>query len=255
MIILRENPLKSLDQIHADTKLKEDTLQKVMGKQQQPKYARKIILSFCVMLVVFGIGYFTQSNLITETEKEYSYIAIDINPSIEMILNEKDVIVNVKAYNEDAKAIINDLSLKDKSYEEGMKEIINGLQQENYLSAESFLQVSVFSQDNQRMKQLEESITNFLNDEVSTPHGCMHVDESTHENAQSHHMSFGRYDLIQEIQSIDPKYAIEELNELTMYELRDIYYNLTNDEWNSDGHGGHGNRHGSGNGQENGHCY
>lgn len=249
---MRKNPLKSLDQIYADTKLKEDTLQKVMRKQQQPKYARKIILSFCVMLVVVGIGYFAQSNLITETEKEYSYIAIDINPSIEMTLNEKDAIVNVKAYNEDAKAIINDLSLKDKSYEEGMKEIINGLQRENYLSAESFLQVSVFSKDNQRMEQLEKKITNFLNDKVSTPHDCMHVDESTHENAQSHHMSFGRYDLIQEIQFIDSKYAIEELNELTMYELRDIYYKLTNNEWNSDGHG---KRHGSDNGQENGHCY
>lgn len=241
MIILPRKQLEVLDQIHASEELKTKTLQNTLShRKKKPSLYLKYVVSACFVVLCFSI-FVNQKSDAALPEEQYSYIAIDINPSFELILNEQDKVIDVKQYNDDAIAIFKDLDIKGYVYEDAMGEVINALEEQAYLLPDSYLQVSVYSKDEVRMQSIESAISAYLNTTMQTPHGCMHVDEQTHEQAQSHHMSFGKYDLAQLIVTLDDQYTIEVLNKLSMIELRNIYSSLTNEPWSGSGDGNCGN--------------
>lgn len=237
MIILHKEPLKLLDQIHASEELKEKTLQNTLAHRKQHKlqlWKFAIPVSLCFVLLFFMLP--KQPDAIGSKGEKYSYIAVDINPSFELVLNEKNIVMDINVFNEDADVLLSGLEIKGNTYEEAMSQIIACLQQENYLDLESYLQVSVYSSDEIRMQEIESVISNYLDQTIQTPHDCMQINSFVHENAESHHMSSGKYDIAQSILAQSEQYSLEELNSFTMSELRDIYERLTNTVWSSGEH-------------------
>ncbi len=69
----------------------------------------------------------------------YSYVSIDINPSIEYSLNRFDRVLNVKAVNDDGDEILKEIDLKDqknKSIEDAINEVLNEVIEKGYLTKE-----------------------------------------------------------------------------------------------------------------------
>lgn len=60
-----------------------------------------------------------------------SYVILDINPSIKIELNKDMMVVNVTAWNDDAKEIINN-DFKEKTFEEEISILTNSLNEKNY---------------------------------------------------------------------------------------------------------------------------
>ena len=78
-----------------------------------------IIIIITLLIIGFLVFYFTYFN-----EKPASIITLDINPSIEIHLNEENKVIKLIPINDDAKEVIND-ELIGKDYNEAVTNIIN----------------------------------------------------------------------------------------------------------------------------------
>lgn len=64
----------------------------------------------------------------------YSYVNIDINPSLEITVNIFDRIIDVRGINEDGKGLLTNVSYKNKKLDEGVKTVLNTAVEEGYFN-------------------------------------------------------------------------------------------------------------------------
>ena len=91
-------------------------------------------------------------------EKEKSFVSLDINPSVELVVEDGRV-TNVYATNDDAKVLIYDEELVGKKFEDVVNELIDLSVECGYLSAENTVVDFTVSSDDESEKYFE--IMNF----------------------------------------------------------------------------------------------
>jgi hypothetical protein len=69
----------------------------------------------------------------------YSYVDVDINPSVELTANFYDRIIKVEALNEDAKKLLTGYNLKNSSLGDGVSQLLNIAVEQGYLKADSVM--------------------------------------------------------------------------------------------------------------------
>ena len=231
MIILDKDIFKkAMDNVKAEDDLKRQTYHKIIHQQNHRyilHYFPRIIciIAICVFFLI-GYSYFHIEKSIDQTK--YSYITIDVNPSIELVLNKDDLVISSKAYNDEGQDILDRISYQDQSYQDVLSEIFNDNEYQKYLKNNSDIQVSVFSKNENKCNDLEKNIDTFINEHISSSHHyeSVCIDEKTHYQAGSCHMSGGRYVLIQSI--IDcSSYTMADLKNKSLSELRQIYADVT----------------------------
>lgn len=153
-----------------------------------------------------------------------SYISIDINPSFELQLNKEDEIVEVKTFNKDAKRILKDIPLKGKTLSNALPLLLSDKQYRSYLE-KGILEISIYSDNKETSSRLENNVNTELSKIDINQYHCGVVNEETHNQASNHHMSAGKYRVIETIVSAAPSYDIEALQKMSMKEL----YSIIND--------------------------
>lgn len=243
MIILKNKAWETFDKVEASEELKQQTLRYVLNenkiKRRNYKAPIGIFASFCIVFLVYF--QFMQP----KTIQAYSYITMDINPSFQLVLNQDDHVQEIVYYNEEAQSVLKSLDMKGKEYEEALTLILTNKEYKTYMKEDAYLQVSVYSKDEKRANNIEQNVSTYLNKNVKIPHECIHVNEKTMQNAQSHHMSSGKYMVIEKIVKADASYKVDDLKNKSMAELRTIYYTITNEELDTKGN------HQNGNGNQN----
>lgn len=135
----------------------------------------------------------------------YSYVTLDINPSIEYVLNRKNQVLRVTALNEDADPIVESLhqsGVKRESLTDVIDETTTLLYQESYLgeNCDNYILISVTSHgDRQAQSLLEEVGTYYSGYENEL---TVFVTEATPEEAhraQELGISTGRFKLAEDI--------------------------------------------------------
>ncbi|MFR5078590.1 MAG: hypothetical protein ACLTDX_11430 [[Clostridium] innocuum] len=76
----------------------------------------------------------------------YSYVTLDINPSMEWKLDEQQRVVRVTAYNKDADNILTELQLEGKQLDAALRMLLDNEQFSAYMKS-GFLEVSVYSEN------------------------------------------------------------------------------------------------------------
>ncbi len=234
---LKPNPLRKLDEIVVDEHLKQETMQFVYDRKKRSKLSfPKLALSVSVCIVMV-IGMFSILNQPTYA-KEYSFITIDINPSLQLVLDKEDNVIKIDTYDPIAKKIVEQLSYEGKPYDEVVTQLILHEEYKALIQEDSFLQISVYSKNENKGLQLKQGMSQCVQRNSEVPFQSECVNEETHQKASSHHMSSGRYKMIEEIQKIDEKQTMSYLETLSMQQLRTLYASLTGEEV------GRGQRHG-----------
>lgn len=102
-------------------------------------------------------------------------VSVDINPSIEISINKKEQIVDVRARNEDGKKILSSLELKSKKLTEGVNEIVSAAKAMGYINAGKnvvLVSAAVYettdTSDNSYAKQLQQILSSLENSDDST---------------------------------------------------------------------------------------
>lgn len=225
-----KRPLSDLDQLKASENLKRNTLMYVMNKRKQHFPWKQGSLIACVCVLCFFL--FQTMIPVHEPAPQpddsiYAYVTFDINPSMELRLNENNEVIETKAYNADGETLLSQLSLTNLPIEESVSLLLSNENFQSYMK-DGYLQVSVYSEDSKHSSTLETMLDETLSTHYTQEqYGCSCASKQDHEQANNHHMSFGRYQMIEMIVRIDPSYDIDDLQNTPMIELKALYERLS----------------------------
>ena len=209
-----------LDTIKASTDTKEKTLAYVMSKQKHHVH-KKVAFVLCTVciLFLFASPFLFQQTPKTASKDTYSYITLDINPSMQWTVNKDNKIIKVSSFNDDANRILQQIDIKNKTVEDAFNIIFENERFRTYLK-NGFLEVSVYSKDGSIANKLETDINKYLQDSLpNQKYHCSKIDTNTHNEANSHHISSGKYRIIEQILQYDDKLSEQELANLSMMDL------------------------------------
>ena len=235
---------EAFNQVQAEEELKSRTktflAQKTQGYTKPAKRQSYVYAAACVCTLFLLIGgrwlYFTPT----------SEISIEINPSFELSINRFDRVFSVKGLNADGREITNTLDLKFKNYADAIDQILENQDIVTLLSNGEIMTITVMGPDEIQSAKILSKI------EVCTAgHKNTYCHFSSSEEAAAAGMtrlSHGKYRAFLEIQSLDPSITPEEIQGMTMREIRDLMNQLSTGNENgtspgrenSHGHHGHG---------------
>ncbi|MCR4435167.1 MAG: anti-sigma factor domain-containing protein [Clostridiales bacterium] len=159
----------------------------------------------------------------------YSYINIDINPSIEITTNIYDRIIKVAGLNSDGEKLLasNNLgSLQNKKIEEGIDGILNSIEKERYFEddAKNAVVFTVSSKSDKKAESLESDVENIAAREIKSKNAGTEVlvgkvDIKKHEDAKKAGISPGKLMLIEKLIKEKPELKVEDLKDKPVKEI------------------------------------
>ena len=242
---------QAFDQVQAENELKDKTkdfiFQKTKGYKQEKTANFKYLASAfaCVAFLLIG-GYWLY---FTPTVQ----ISIDINPSVELGVNRFDRIISFENYNDDGQELTDSLDIKFMDYSEAVNKIIDSEEILTLLENDEIMTIAVVGTDN---SQSEEVLSNMQSCTAGRKNTyCYYTHSEEVEKAHETGLSYGKYKAFLELQKLDPTITVEEIQGMTMREIRDRISQLSgngddNEENNGkntgaarENHSGNGSRH------------
>ncbi len=200
------------------------------------------IIGFAAALVIiisgaFALGLFdgnnspdvdnSTTNPVQADNNIYSTITLDVNPSIEINVNEGEKVISVNPLNEDAKKVVGDMDFKGSSLDVAVNAIIGSMVRNGYINelANSIL-ISVDSKNAEKGAALEaklsKEVLNLLTNDDFTGAVLGQVinhANSLEEKAEQYGITLGKAQLIEKIVTADNRYTFEQLAALSINEL------------------------------------
>ena len=165
---------------------------------------------------------------IVEEADEYAYVAIDINPSVELII-KNGKLVGVNAINEDASILLSGEDFKGLTVDEATEKIVALAEELGYLNEDNTdVKITVSAEDNEDTTELEEKVKDGAkkgssiaivnsNPRLADEH---EVKELKEENPELYkNFNPAKLRLIKSIMEYDPEMTIEIGVEMEMSEL------------------------------------
>ena len=158
-----------------------------------------------------------------------AFVGVDVNPSLELTVNNFDRVVKATAINDDGAAVLDALSLEGQPYEEAFNTLMDSEAMAPYLAEDAFVDVNITTQDRSLAAELQAQSDAVL---ASHPYqgACHHTDETTREAALAAGMGVGRYRAACELAELDDSVTVDDCAAMTMRELHDAIDHLCEDE-------------------------
>lgn len=172
-----------------------------------------------VMLMVFVVTMMYPKSANT-------YIAIDINPSIELETNKRDQVVTVNAVNKDAQTLLGDTKLIGLDVEDAVDEIIELTLAQGYIKADQrndiLVTISKGDKSQQLLDKINMNIHNLLQAkqiDVKMMNQSIDIDDKLLEKAHNNNVTAGKFTVIQRIADEDDDVAVNQLADASIADL------------------------------------
>jgi len=154
---------RSIDRAPIDIldKIKEEPRVKMLRhdditRQETRKFSMKNMMSYASVAAVFLFVLFGWMLQVTIPD---SRIYLDVNPSIEIVTNRQNKVIDLIADNLDGRRITSDLDYKGKTLYEVTDEILDRMMDESYLVKDrEYLLLSVYNKDENKAEQQKQSL-------------------------------------------------------------------------------------------------
>lgn len=261
----------AFDTIHADEKLKQTTRDFVLSEMEARQKIKKnsagslrfaAACCFLLLLGAFGFGtYFTP----------VSAVSVDINPSVELSLNCFDTVVSVHAFNDDGETLKDSLNIKYMNYIDALNTLLENETIKQYMEQDESVTITVVSSQDETSRQMAEEVKSCTAGQENVY--CYAANSQEVQEAHDQGLSYGKYRAFLELQALDPTITAQDVQGLSMKEIRDWISALSSasseepsknssktspaaGKNKSSGNGnGQGNGSGNGNGNETGNGY
>lgn len=210
-----------------------------MSEIKEKKEGKKIsifwfgtVAAACLVLGLF-LGFNFKIN-----STPVSYLSIDVNPSIELCLNEKDKVISADAWNSDGEAILSGITLKGKTCKEAVECLLGCEAFQKYLKEDCDLNITVIGASDLKVKELQQLLQE-CKYYIQNNGTCVTADMDVYEEAHGYHMSFGKYLLYKELHELDHAVSVDDCQHMTVKEIKDQIYeheNHTTEEHKSELH-------------------
>lgn len=214
-----------LDSVLSDCSQKKGTVIYMTENGKSKRRMRLIIgIAACLLLLLGGFAGYRVYDLNYAVD---STVSLDVNPSIEIKVNQKERILDVTALNEDGKKVIGDMDFKGSSIDVTVNALIGSMLKNGYLNelANSVL-ISVDNKNTAKGSQLQARLTDEVGAMLQTESFTGSVLSQTISNSQSlsaatekYGITEGKAQLINEILKKDSRHTFEDLAKLTINEL------------------------------------
>lgn len=204
---------------------------------------RMIVPATCLALILLvGAGlYFTPT----------ARVNIDINPSLELCINRFDRVISVNALNDDGKELAKTPGIKFAGYDEALRKIMDSESVGAMLSENEIMTITVIETSSAQSERILSDMKSCANS-----HNNVFCNSASSEEASEAHalgLSCGKYRAFLELRELDPDIAPEDIQEMSMRELRELIATLASENGDNEnlpqiGGGHHGNGYGNGHG-------
>ena len=187
------------------------------------------LIAACLAVMLLGGGLFYQrANAVA------SVVSLDVNPSIELKVNRSEKVLVCTPLNEDAKAILADMSngadLKGAKLDVAVNAIVGSLVRNGYLdSISSAIMISVEDKDTARAEKLQRELTSAVDGVLQTSEAKAAVltqtltqDAAREQQARENNISTGKAALVNCVLAINPSLKFDALAKLSVEELKDL---------------------------------
>ena len=187
------------------------------------------LIAACLAVMLLGGGLFYQrANAVA------SVVSLDVNPSIELKVNRSEKVLACTPLNEDAKAILADMSngadLKGAKLDVAVNAIVGSLVRNGYLdSISSAIMISVEDKDAARAEKLQRELTSAVDGVLQTSEAKAAVltqtltqDAVREQQARENNISTGKAALVNRVLTINPSLKFDALAKLSVEELKDL---------------------------------
>ena len=187
------------------------------------------LIAACLAVMLLGGGLFYQrANAVA------SVVSLDVNPSIELKVNRSEKVLVCTPLNEDAKAILADMSngadLKGAKLDVAVNAIVGSLVRNGYLdSISSAIMISVEDKDTARAEKLQRELTSTVDGVLQTSAAMAAVltqtltqDAGREQQARENNISTGKAALVNHVLALNSALKFDELAKLSVEELKDL---------------------------------
>ena len=198
----------------------------VMAEEKRKKGSAKYIMAAASLILVLGAGALL-ANVYRLNYAVSSTVSLDVNPSIQIMVNEKERVLDVKALNKDGGIVIGDMDFRGSDIEVTMNALLGSMLRKGYLNelANSIL-ISVDNDDPAKGEKLQERLTEKVNELLESDGFFGAVlgqtiteDDSLRQLADQYGITAGKAQLIQQILNGTTGHTFEELAPLSINEL------------------------------------
>ena len=157
---------------------------------------------------------------VTPLEQAVAYVGIDVNPSLELALNDQDTVITAEAENADAERVLAGLDLAGLPYNEALAALFASEGMAPYLADDAIVEISVTTDDAALAQTLVTQSDQALA-QLPCSGNSQCVDNATREAAHHAGMGVGKYQVATELVQLDPTYTMDDCSHMTMRELHD----------------------------------
>lgn len=208
--------------------------QELLIKQKVSKNRTIRRLSICASLALFlsafvGVGSYSYVH-------PYSYVSLDINPSIEYALNRYDKVIKVAGMNDDGRQIVSSIesNVTNKNITAALNATIEQLERDNYISPkeESHMIISVCSNNHSKAESLASKVNNLSEEKASLCSiDTVTVSQEIKDDADSLGITPGKLALIQAVAETSPdeNFNVSDWTDKTVAELENTIQQASTD--------------------------
>ncbi len=223
------------------------TLQTANGKRHiEPVFFRRMAVAVaCVVVCVIGIFLFDnirEGQPITATETR---VYLDVNPSLELSLDENNVVLSCIAANEDAEIILSGMNLAGVELKTALNAIVGSMYVKGYLTSnDNSMLISVDTKDQENAGGFLSYITEQINDvfadsemECAIIAQSVNADENLKRRAEENGISVGKMHLLDKLVEnikLFTEKDIAMLSNLSIKDLNLLYTQKRNGELTND---------------------
>lgn len=156
-----------------------------------------------------------------------STVSLDVNPSIEIQLNQRDRVLDVLPLNEDGNIVLGDMDLKGSSLDVSVNALIGSMLRNGYLNdITNSILVSVDNNNPEKSVTMQKRLADEINTLLQTDtfsgavlSQTIRRDSGTQELAEQYGITPGKVQLIQQIIGQNQRYSFADLASLSINEL------------------------------------
>ena len=214
-----------LDAVLSDCNEQKGRVVSMTTEKKKKTWLRPLIAAAACLCLLLGGGFGLKSYRVNHMVD--ATVSLDVNPSVELQVNQKERVLTVKALNEDGRIIVGDMDLSGSSLDVAVNALIGSMLQNGYLNelANSIL-ISVDNDDPVRGADLQARLSAEVDRLLQTDSFSASVLSQTvvrsselQQMAEQYGITLGKAQLIQDILSRSTLHTFDELAPLSINEL------------------------------------
>jgi|LGOV01.1.fsa_nt_gb hypothetical protein len=227
-----------LSKIKADPNFRIPPKQKSFSVRNILKRRITLSLTSLIIVTILIITVSSRTNNVVA-----STVTLDVNPSIEITLNDEDIVISILALNDDGEEVVqSNIEYKGLTLDEVLEVLVNRLSELGYIvtstDQNNIILIQVESKDEAIQLRLEEKLQSKLQYELgkySNSHWVLNAKNIELTDAQKIQVknsnllskySAAKISLVYRINQLDENYTLIELARMTVRDLYDLFIEL-----------------------------